>query len=56
MIAGAVPAAKETATPGQAAELAARYMEEGASASDAAKRAAAETGVKKGEIYRLIAR
>ena len=41
---------------GQAAELAARYMEEGASASDAAKRAAAETGVKKGEIYRLIAR
>ena len=56
VIAGAVPAAKETATPGQAAELAARYMEEGASASDAAKRAAAETGVKKGEIYRLIAR
>ena len=56
VIAGAAPAPKETATPEQAAEMAARYMEEGVSASDAAKRAAAETGVKKGEIYRLIAR
>lgn len=56
VIAGAVSPVKETATPRQAAELAARYMEEGASASDAAKRAAAETGVKKGEIYRLIAK
>ena len=35
-----------------AAELAADYMKEGMSASDAAKRAARETGFSKSEIYR----
>lgn len=33
-----------------------RYMEDGLSASDAARQAAAETGFKKGEIYRAILR
>lgn len=41
-------------TPEQASERARRYMQEGLSASDAARRAAAETGVKKGDIYRLL--
>lgn len=41
-------------TPEQASEHARRYMQEGLSASDAARRAAAETGVKKGDIYRLL--
>lgn len=41
-------------TPEQAFERARRYMQEGLSASDAARRAAAETGVKKGDIYRLL--
>ncbi len=40
----------------KAAELAARYQEEGLSLSDAAKKAASETGFKKGEIYRLLTR
>ena len=35
-----------------AARLAADYMEEGMSASDAAKRAAKETGFSRSEIYR----
>jgi|GEM_PF-1675585 len=33
-----------------------KYMEDGLSASDAARQAAAETGFKKGEIYRAILR
>lgn len=37
-----------------AVDLARDYMEEGLSASDAAKKAAAETGYKKGEIYKLL--
>ena len=41
-------------TPEQASERARRYMQEGLSASDAARRAAAETVVKKGEIYRFL--
>ena len=56
VIEGAVPPQPEETTPEQAAELAAAYMAQGASVSDAAKRAAAETGVKKGEIYRRIVR
>ncbi|HIW74967.1 MAG TPA: 16S rRNA (cytidine(1402)-2'-O)-methyltransferase [Firmicutes bacterium] len=56
VVEGAAPAAAEAPSPEQAAERAARYMEEGLSASDAARRAALETGVKKGEIYRRIAR
>ena len=38
----------------QAAEWARRYLEEGLSAPEAAKRAAREAGVKKGEVYRLL--
>lgn len=54
VIEGAAPEKPEAVTPEQAAELAAEWIEQGLSASEAAKRAAAETGVKKGEIYRLI--
>ena len=41
-------------SPEQAAEIAKRLIYEGQSASAAAKEAASVTGVKKGEIYRLI--
>lgn len=41
-------------TPEQAAEKAAFYMQNGLSASEAAKQAAQETGCKKGEVYRLL--
>lgn len=54
VIEGAIPAAPEEITPSMAAKRAAVYIEEGLSASEAAKRAAAETGIKKGEIYRLL--
>lgn len=51
------PAAEELsaqATPEQAEEMARGYMAGGMSASAAAKAAAAETGLKKGDIYRAI--
>lgn len=56
VIAGAEPgtAQKEDYTPEEAAELARERMEQGMSASDAAKEAARVTGVKKGDIYRLL--
>ena len=54
VVEGAAPAEKESATPEQAAELARAYMQEGMSPSEAAKTAAAECGLKKGEVYRLI--
>lgn len=41
-------------TPEQAAQIARGYMEQGLSASAAAKAAAADTGLKKGEIYKSI--
>lgn len=53
---GAKPPVKETVTPEDAALLAGSLMEEGLSASEAAKQAAAQTGVKKGDIYRLLTR
>ena len=56
VVEGAAPPAPAEITPEQAAELAAGYMAQGLSASEAAKRAASETGVKKGEIYRLVTR
>lgn len=56
IIEGAAPVKSETATPEQAAELALEWIDQGFSASEAAKRAASETGVKKGDIYRLIIR
>ena len=51
---GATPEEAPPATPEQAAALAREYMSEGVSPSDAARRAAAETGLKKGDIYRLL--
>ena len=54
IVEGAAPAEKQTATPEEAAQTARRYMAEGCSASEAAKRAAAESGLKKGDIYRLL--
>ena len=54
VIEGATPPPAEIHTLEQAAEIAARLMEQGQSASDAAKQAAAQTGLKKGEIYRRI--
>lgn len=53
---GAKPPVKETVTPEDAALLAGSLMAEGLSASEAAKQAAAQTGVKKGDIYRLLTR
>lgn len=56
VIAGAeqTAAPEEIYTPEEAAELAKERMAQGISASDAAKEAAKITGVKKGEIYRLL--
>jgi 16S rRNA (cytidine1402-2'-O)-methyltransferase len=55
IVEGAPPIKEETVTAEQAAVLAKTCMEkEGLSASMAAKRIAAETGVKKGDIYRLL--
>lgn len=55
VIVGGAPQVKQTAfTAEQAAALARDYVAEGMSASAAAKAAAAETDVKKSEIYRLL--
>ena len=54
IIEGAPKPPKETATIDEAADLARGYMADGDSASEAAKRAAKETGIKKSEIYRII--
>ncbi len=57
VIAGAEPAAVpagEEYTPEEAAELAGELMEKGMPASEAAKEAAKVTGLKKGDIYRLL--
>ncbi len=57
VIAGAEPAAlpaEEEYTLEEAAELAREKMESGLPASEAAKEAARLTGLKKGEIYRLL--
>lgn len=55
VIHGCEPTKEPELTPEQAAVLARDLMaDEGLSASAAAKRAAAETGLKKGDIYRLL--
>lgn len=54
IVEGAAPTETPAFTPEQAAALAQSYVEEGLSTSEAAKRAAAETGLKKGDIYRLL--
>ncbi len=54
VVEGASPAEVETFTPAQALALAKDYVAEGLSASEAAKKAAADSGLKKGDIYRLL--
>ena len=54
VVEGAAPTEKEAATPEQAAQLAKAYMSEGMSPSEAAKTAAAECGLKKGDVYKLL--
>lgn len=54
IVEGAAPKDAPTFTPEQAVTLARDYVAEGLSTSEAAKRAAAETGLKKGDIYRLL--
>ena len=54
VVEGAAPVADTPATPEEAATLARTFVQEGLSTSDAARKAAAQTGVKKGDIYRLL--
>lgn len=54
VIEGAKPMEKKELTLEDAVELARKSMENGSSASDAAKEAAKLSGFKKGEIYRLL--
>ena len=54
VVEGAAPPSAVPSTPEDAAALARLFLQEGMSASDAAKKAAAETGIKKGDIYRLL--
>ena len=54
VVAGAPPTEAPAMTAEQAAALARRYMQEGMSPSEAAKTAAADSGLKKGDIYRLL--
>ena len=54
IVGGAAPCEKTAATPEEAAKIARGYMAEGMSPSEAAKTAAAECGLKKGEVYRLL--
>lgn len=56
VVEGAPAPEKTEFTLEDAVGIAAALIEEGASASDAAKQAAAETGLKKGEIYRAAQR
>ena len=54
VLAGAAPAAKEASPIEQAVTLAQMYIQEGASVSEAAKRAALDCHLKKSEVYRLL--
>ncbi|MBQ6848789.1 MAG: 16S rRNA (cytidine(1402)-2'-O)-methyltransferase [Clostridia bacterium] len=54
IVGGAAPRAKTAATPEEAAQIARGYMAEGMSPSEAAKTAAADCGLKKGDVYRLL--
>lgn len=54
VVEGAPAPEKADVTLEDAAEIAAALIEEGASPSDAAKQVAAETGLKKGDIYRAV--
>ena len=55
VVEGAAPVEEVAATPRQAAQLARELInEQGLSLSEAARQAAAQTGLKKGDIYRLL--
>ena len=54
VIEGAAPVQEPQVTLEEAAALAREYAAQGPEASEAARRAAAETGHKKGDIYRLL--
>ena len=54
IVGGATPREKAAVTPDEAVKIARGYMAEGMSPSAAAKTAAAECGLKKGEVYRLL--
>ena len=54
VIEGAAPVQEPQVTLEEAAALAREYAAQGTAASEAARRAAAETGHKKGDIYRLL--
>ncbi len=54
IIAGAPKPEPEQYSIGTAVEFAKEYIESGMSASDAARAAAKKTGIKKGEIYKLL--
>ena len=54
LVIGGAPVSEAAATPEDGAALAKRYQAEGLSASEAAKKAAAECKLKKGDIYRLL--
>lgn len=54
VVEGAPETAAEEVSPEDAVALARRYVAEGLSASEAAKRAAAESGRRKGEIYKQL--
>ena len=54
IVGGAAPTETAPATPAEAAEIARAYLREGMSPSEAAKQAAADTGLKKGDVYRLL--
>ena len=54
IVGGAAPRAKTVATPEEAAQIARGYMAEGMSPSEAAKTAAADCGLKKSDVYRLL--
>lgn len=54
VIEGAKEEKQETFTLNDAVSIANKYIESGCSTSEAAKHAAAETGIKKAEIYKII--
>jgi len=54
VVEGAPEAVTEEVSAEDAVALARRYVAEGLSASEAAKRAAAESGRRKGEIYKQL--
>ena len=54
VVEGATPVQREAVAPEDAAAVARAYMAEGMSPSEAAKTAAAECGLKKGAVYRLL--